>query len=48
LVKVELKGLGLMSNVYRIPVGYFRGRGAVTNTSRPPLIGVPAGPRRSL
>ncbi len=26
------KGLGLMSNVYRIPVGYFRGRGAVTNT----------------
>ena len=26
------KGLGLMSNVYRIPVGYFRGQGAVTNT----------------
>ena len=26
------KGLGLMSSVYRIPVGYFRGRGAVTNT----------------
>src|SRR5271166_256625 len=26
------KGLGLMSNVYHIPVGYFRGRGAVTNT----------------
>ena len=26
------KGLGLMSNVYRMPVGYFRGRGAVTNT----------------
>jgi carbon-monoxide dehydrogenase large subunit len=26
------KGLGLMSNVYQIPVGYFRGRGAVTNT----------------
>jgi aerobic carbon-monoxide dehydrogenase large subunit len=26
------KGLGLMSNVYRVPVGYFRGRGAVTNT----------------
>ena len=26
------KGLGLMSNVYRIPGGYFRGRGAVTNT----------------
>jgi carbon-monoxide dehydrogenase large subunit len=26
------KGLGLMSNVYRIPVAYFRGRGAVTNT----------------
>jgi carbon-monoxide dehydrogenase large subunit len=26
------KGLGLMSNVYRIPAGYFRGRGAVTNT----------------
>jgi carbon-monoxide dehydrogenase large subunit len=26
------KGLGLMTNVYRIPVGYFRGRGAVTNT----------------
>jgi carbon-monoxide dehydrogenase large subunit len=26
------KGLGLMSGVYRIPVGYFRGRGAVTNT----------------
>jgi len=27
------KGLGLMSNVYRIPVGYFRGRAAVTNTA---------------
>jgi carbon-monoxide dehydrogenase large subunit len=26
------KGLGLMSSVYRIPTGYFRGRGAVTNT----------------
>ncbi|MFZ3235948.1 MAG: xanthine dehydrogenase family protein molybdopterin-binding subunit [Stellaceae bacterium] len=26
------KGLGLMSNVYDIPVGYFRGRGALTNT----------------
>ncbi|MBV8088189.1 MAG: xanthine dehydrogenase family protein molybdopterin-binding subunit [Alphaproteobacteria bacterium] len=26
------KGLGLMSSVYRTPVGYFRGRGAVTNT----------------
>jgi aerobic carbon-monoxide dehydrogenase large subunit len=26
------KGLGLMSSVYRILVGYFRGRGAVTNT----------------
>jgi aerobic carbon-monoxide dehydrogenase large subunit len=26
------KGLGLMSSVYSIPVGYFRGRGAVTNT----------------
>jgi aerobic carbon-monoxide dehydrogenase large subunit len=26
------KGLGLMSSVYDIPVGYFRGRGAVTNT----------------
>jgi carbon-monoxide dehydrogenase large subunit len=26
------KGLGLMSSVYRIPVGHFRGRGAVTNT----------------
>jgi aerobic carbon-monoxide dehydrogenase large subunit len=26
------KGLGLMSNVYDIPVGYFRGQGAVTNT----------------
>jgi aerobic carbon-monoxide dehydrogenase large subunit len=26
------KGLGLMSSVYRIPVGYFRGRGVVTNT----------------
>ncbi|MGH7117021.1 MAG: xanthine dehydrogenase family protein molybdopterin-binding subunit, partial [Stellaceae bacterium] len=26
------KGLGLMSSVYRIPCGYFRGRGAVTNT----------------
>ena len=26
------KGLGLMSGVYRIPAGYFRGRGAVTNT----------------
>jgi len=26
------KGLGLMSGVYHIPVGYFRGRGVVTNT----------------
>ncbi len=26
------KGLGLMSSVYRIPFGHFRGRGAVTNT----------------
>ncbi len=26
------KGLGLMSNVYRTPVAYFHGRGAVTNT----------------
>jgi aerobic carbon-monoxide dehydrogenase large subunit len=26
------KGLGLMSSVYCVPVGYFRGRGAVTNT----------------
>lgn len=26
------KGLGLVSSVYRIPVGYFRGRCAVTNT----------------
>jgi aerobic carbon-monoxide dehydrogenase large subunit len=26
------KGLGLMSGVYRIPVAYFRGRGAFTNT----------------
>src|SRR5258708_3700467 len=26
------KGLGLMSNVYRIPSAYFRGRAAVTNT----------------
>src|SRR5271155_2003451 len=26
------KGLGLMSNVYDIPVGYVRGQGAVTNT----------------
>jgi carbon-monoxide dehydrogenase large subunit len=26
------KGLGLMSNVYRIPAAYFRGRAAVTNT----------------
>ncbi|HEV2099105.1 MAG TPA: molybdopterin cofactor-binding domain-containing protein, partial [Stellaceae bacterium] len=26
------KGLGLMSNVYHIPTGYFRGQGAVTNT----------------
>jgi aerobic carbon-monoxide dehydrogenase large subunit len=34
------KGLGLMSSVYRIPVGYFRGRGAVTNT-------VPTTPYRS-
>ena len=25
------KGLGLMSSVYRIPIGYFRGRGAVTS-----------------
>ena len=34
------KGLGLMSSVYHIPVGYFRGRGAVTNT-------VPTTPYRS-
>src|SRR5271169_5824355 len=34
------KGLGLMSSVYRIPVAYFRGRGAVTNT-------VPTTPYRS-
>ncbi|HEX3537089.1 MAG TPA: xanthine dehydrogenase family protein molybdopterin-binding subunit, partial [Stellaceae bacterium] len=27
------KGLGLMSGVYRVPAGYFRGRGAVTNTA---------------
>jgi carbon-monoxide dehydrogenase large subunit len=27
------KGLGLMSGVYRIRAGYFRGRGAVTNTA---------------
>jgi len=26
------KGLGLMSNVYRVPAAYFRGRAAVTNT----------------
>ncbi len=26
------KGLGLMSNVYHIPTGYFRGQGVVTNT----------------
>ena len=34
------KGLGLMSGVYRIPVGYFRGRAVVTNT-------VPTTPYRS-
>jgi len=34
------KGLGLLSSVYRIPVGYFRGCGAVTNT-------VPTTPYRS-
>ncbi len=34
------KGLGLMSNVYRTPVAYFRGRGAVTDT-------VPTTPYRS-
>src|SRR5207248_4349963 len=34
------KGLGLMSGVYRIPAGYFRGRGALTNT-------VPTTPYRS-
>jgi aerobic carbon-monoxide dehydrogenase large subunit len=34
------KGLGLMSSVYRIPVGYFRGRGAMANT-------VPTTPYRS-
>lgn len=34
------KGLGLLSGVYRIPVGYVRGRGAVTNT-------VPTTPYRS-
>ncbi|MGH7153547.1 MAG: xanthine dehydrogenase family protein molybdopterin-binding subunit, partial [Acetobacteraceae bacterium] len=27
------KGLGLLSGVYRIPLGYARGRGAVTNTA---------------
>jgi carbon-monoxide dehydrogenase large subunit len=26
------KGLGLVPSVYRVPAGYFRGRGAVTNT----------------
>jgi aerobic carbon-monoxide dehydrogenase large subunit len=34
------KGIGLMSNVYAIPVVHFRGRGAVTNT-------VPTTPYRS-
>ncbi|HVC53982.1 MAG TPA: xanthine dehydrogenase family protein molybdopterin-binding subunit [Stellaceae bacterium] len=34
------KGLGLMSNVYRIPAAHFRGRGAVTNT-------IPTTPYRS-
>ncbi len=34
------KGLGLMSSVYTIPVGYFRGRAVVTNT-------VPTTPYRS-
>jgi aerobic carbon-monoxide dehydrogenase large subunit len=34
------KGLGLMSSVYRIPAGYFRGRGVLTNT-------VPTTPYRS-
>ena len=34
------KGLGLMTGVYRIPAGYFRGRGVVTNT-------VPTTPYRS-
>jgi aerobic carbon-monoxide dehydrogenase large subunit len=34
------KGLGLMSNVYNIPVGYFRGRGGLSNT-------VPTTPYRS-
>ncbi len=34
------KGLGLMSSVYHVPFGYFRGRGAVTNT-------VPTTPYRS-
>jgi aerobic carbon-monoxide dehydrogenase large subunit len=34
------KGIGLMSNVYAIPVVHFRGRGAVTNT-------VPTTPLRS-
>ncbi len=34
------KGLGLMSSVYHIPVGYFRGRGIVSNT-------VPTTPYRS-
>jgi carbon-monoxide dehydrogenase large subunit len=34
------KGLGLMSNVYDVPVAYFRGRGAVTNT-------IPTTPYRS-
>src|SRR5204863_3802426 len=27
------KGLGLMSSVYNVPAGYFRGRAAVTNTA---------------
>ena len=34
------KGLGLMSSVYRIPAGYFRGRCVLTNT-------VPTTPYRS-
>ncbi len=34
------KGIGIMTGVYRIPVAYFRGRGALTNT-------VPTTPYRS-
>ena len=42
------KGLGLMSSVYRIPVGYFRGRGPSPTRSRLPPTAAPAGPRRCL